>query len=78
LHGDGVAPENFVERLDRISLFALVSSTLLLVVTAWQIPAYPDGLAPVCRSRPDDAARTTASAATTPKAAPAGTRSATP
>jgi hypothetical protein len=71
LHGDAVAPETFVQHLDRISLFALVSSTLLLVVAGWQIPADPDALASVCRSRPQGAAAT-------PVPARPGTRRAAP
>ncbi len=67
-----------MERLDRISLFALASSMLLLVVAGWRIPAYPDALASVCRTRPAGNAATTPAAAPMPGPARASTTRPTP
>ena len=65
MHGDGVATEGPLLRLDLISLFALVSSTLVLVVAGWEIPDSSDELASVCRSRPASVTGTTSPATVT-------------
>lgn len=75
-HGDGVALEAFVARIDRIPLLLLVSSVLLMAGMGLQIPVEPAGLASICRSRPAGAAARLLPAPATPDPAhPKTTRS---